>query len=287
MTAKDAEYARKIALEEERRMKNRQGNGGDEEMAYKLSEAEKIKLKKLKESEAKDRHLAKVIMEQDFNKYNSKYDSRNKRVDEEDLLAIQQIEIDRGNYNSTEAQYIAPRKISNERQPKPLPKGYSNHSKPAAQNSRSKHSPKNSKERSSEKKDRRKDQKRPQNGRKAENISKEFRSPRREYKAPAQYQSRPEAAVAYFPADRRRDSDGGQSTESFGEFYNPKERSPMRRYFFWNEFFSFKIFRVKSLDSILDSESVCADGPGMTVRIKPGVYQKTPAVQLAESEAQR
>ena len=214
-------------------MKNRRKNGPhgqDEEIAYKLSEAEKIKLKKLKESEAKDRHLAKVIMEQDFNKYNQKYENRNsRRVDEEDLLAIQQIEIDRGNYNSTEGQYIAPRKISHEKQPRPHGKSYSNHSKPA----RSKHSPKNSKERSE--RDRRKDQKRPQNvngGRKAENISKEFRSPRREYKAPAQYQSRPEAAVAYFPveaANRRRDSDGGQSTESFGEFYNPKERSPMRR----------------------------------------------------------
>ncbi|CBY39276.1 unnamed protein product [Oikopleura dioica] len=271
MTAKDAELARKIAQEEERKSKNLKHHS-DENMAYKLSEAEK--LKKLKEAEAKDRHLAKVIMEQDFNRYNQKYDNRNKRaVDKEDLLAIQQIEIDRGNYNA-DGNYITPRKISQE-----TPK------------QRSRHSPKDSKDRRKDDDRRRKEEdyrkredknaKSPKKNnskppRQAENISKEYRSPRREYKSPAQYQSRPEAAVAYFPVQsnlKGLDSDGGLSTESFGEFYNPKEKSPIRR--------------ARSMDSILDTESVCADGPGMTVRIKPGVYQKTPAVQLAEREAQR
>jgi len=287
MTAKDAELARKIAQEEERKSKNLKHHS-DENMAYKLSEAEKLKLKKLKEAEAKDRHLAKVIMEQDFNRYNKKYDNRSKRaVDKEDLLAIQQIEIDRGNYNA-DGNYITPRKISQE-----TPK------------QRSRHSPKDSKDRRKDDDRRRKEEdyrkredknaKSPKKNnskppRQAENISKEYRSPRREYKSPAQYQSRPEAAVAYFPVQsnlKGLDSDGGLSTESFGEFYNPKEKSPIRRFFEKCACFHNRDFRARSMDSILDTESVCADGPGMTVRIKPGVYQKTPAVQLAEREAQR
>lgn len=234
-TSKDAELARKIAIEEERRVKNHHSK--DENMAYKLSEAEKLRLKKLKEAEAKDRHLAKVIMEKDFNRYNQKYDNRSKRaVDKEDLLAIQQIEIDRGNYNAdVTTDYIAPRKISQET--------------PKQSSSRSRHSPKNSKDRRKDDDRRRREEghrkrenqhvkspKKNQNhpkSRQAENISKEYRSPRREYKSPAQYQSRPEPAVAYFPVQsnlRGLDSDGGHSTESFGEFYNPKEKSPMRRF---------------------------------------------------------
>lgn len=241
-TSKDAELARKIAIEEERRVKNHHSK--DENMAYKLSEAEKLRLKKLKEAEAKDRHLAKVIMEQDFNRYNQKYDNRSKRsVDKEDLLAIQQIEIDRGNYNAdVTTDYIAPRKISQET--------------PKQSSSKSRHSPKNSKDRrkDDDRRRREEDHRKRENqkvkspkknqshskSRQAENISKEYRSPRREYKSPAQYQSRPEPAVAYFPVQsnlRGLDSDGGHSTESFGEFYNPKEKSPMRRFVFEKSFF--------------------------------------------------
>ena len=46
-------------------------------------------------------------------------------------------------------------------------------------------------------------------------------------------------------------------------------------------------FRVQSLDSILDTESICADGRGMQIVIRPGVYQKTPPVQVAERDYYR
>ena len=47
------------------------------------------------------------------------------------------------------------------------------------------------------------------------------------------------------------------------------------------------IFRAMSLESILDSESVAADGGHVTLRIKPGVYQKRPDVVLAEIDHKR
>ena len=51
-------------------------------------------------------------------------------------------------------------------------------------------------------------------------------------------------------------------------------------------YFSF-IFRAMSLESILDSESVAADGGHVTLRVKPGVYQKRPEVVLAEIDHAR
>ena len=45
--------------------------------------------------------------------------------------------------------------------------------------------------------------------------------------------------------------------------------------------------RAMSLESILDSESVAADGGHVTLRIKPGVYQKRPDVVLAEMDYKR
>ena len=47
------------------------------------------------------------------------------------------------------------------------------------------------------------------------------------------------------------------------------------------------IFRAMSLESILDSESVAADGGRVSLRIKPGVYQKRPDVVLAEMDHKR
>ena len=47
------------------------------------------------------------------------------------------------------------------------------------------------------------------------------------------------------------------------------------------------IFRAMSLESILDSESVAADGGHVTLRVKPGVYQKRPEVVLAEIDHAR
>ena len=47
-------------------------------------------------------------------------------------------------------------------------------------------------------------------------------------------------------------------------------------------------FRIQSLDSILDTDSIPADGRGPEqIRIRPGVYQKTPEYQLAERDYYR
>ena len=45
--------------------------------------------------------------------------------------------------------------------------------------------------------------------------------------------------------------------------------------------------RAMSLDSILDTESVAVDQNQITLRIKPGVYQKRPDVIMAERDAAR
>lgn len=42
-----------------------------------------------------------------------------------------------------------------------------------------------------------------------------------------------------------------------------------------------------SLESILDTESVAVDQNQITLRIKPGVYQKRPDVIMAERDAAR
>jgi hypothetical protein len=68
-------------------------------------------------------------------------------------------------------------------------------------------------------------------------------------------------------------SDDGESVESFGEFRSPKTQVNPRR--------------AMSLESILDSESVAADGGHVTLRVKPGVYQKRPDVVLAEMDHRR
>jgi hypothetical protein len=41
------------------------------------------------------------------------------------------------------------------------------------------------------------------------------------------------------------------------------------------------------MESILDTQSICADGPGMQILIRPGVYQKTPPLQVAERDYYR
>ena len=45
--------------------------------------------------------------------------------------------------------------------------------------------------------------------------------------------------------------------------------------------------RAMSLESILDTESVAVDQNQITLRIKPGVYQKRPDVIMAERDAAR
>lgn len=271
-TQRDADFARKLAMEEERRQKPVKYQS-DEHLAAKLSESEKRRHRRERDESDKDRDLAKVIMEKDFRRYNKLHGPDKKRsIDGLDLLAIQQIEIDRGNYNSGPNKLTPPR-----RQPEQKSKSTGHdvrQKKTEAPRRRSdeKHDERN--RRHHRKDERKRHEKKPQKSHKAENVSKEFRTPKGQYKSPAQYQSRPGQAVAYFPEPQRQgDSDGGLSTESFGEFYNPKDNNPIRR--------------VRSFESILDTESVCADDTGMTVRIKPGVYQKTPAVQLAEREHAR
>ena len=47
------------------------------------------------------------------------------------------------------------------------------------------------------------------------------------------------------------------------------------------------MFRAMSLESILDTESVAADAGRITLRVKPGVYQKRPEVVYEEQERER
>ena len=49
----------------------------------------------------------------------------------------------------------------------------------------------------------------------------------------------------------------------------------------------YQIIRAMSLESILDTESVAVDQNQITLRIKPGVYQKRPDVIMAERDAAR
>ena len=81
---------------------------GDADLAVQLSQLEKEKQKRQRQKEAHDRRVAEELLERDFRKYtrlNGK--SGNHRISHEDLVAIQQIEIDRGNYN-VGADYIRP-----------------------------------------------------------------------------------------------------------------------------------------------------------------------------------
>jgi hypothetical protein len=199
-----------------------------------LSQLEKEKQKRQRHKEAHDRRVAQELLERDFRKYtrlNGK--SGNHRISHEDLVAIQQIEIDRGNYN-VGADYIRPappRETRNKRSPAKNAKPKSARPPPTQRN-----------------------------------VSKDFRPKKAHPLDPTI--GRPIPSVAQYP-----DSDGIESVESFGEFHSPKESFPVRR--------------IQSLDSILDTDSVCADGHGMNIRVQPGVYQKTPPVLVAERDYHR
>lgn len=73
---------------------------GDADLAVQLSELEKEKRRKIRRKEEEDRRYAERMLEKDFRKYARIHASREpQRVNHDDMLAIQQIEIDRGNYN--------------------------------------------------------------------------------------------------------------------------------------------------------------------------------------------
>ena len=72
---------------------------GDSDLAVQLSELEKEKRKRMKRKEEEDRRYAEQMLEKDFRKYARINGNNPARVHHEDMVAIQQIEIDRGNYN--------------------------------------------------------------------------------------------------------------------------------------------------------------------------------------------
>lgn len=256
ITKRDEELARRLAMEEEFDLLP---SMGDADLAVQLSELEKEKRRKIRRKEEEDRRYAERMLEKDFRKYARIHASREpQRVNHDDMLAIQQIEIDRGNYN-----------VGSDPIPEVRHKDYDRH----------KRSPQKPKHRQPPIKSAEKSKTKPPSGQRngskppsgQRNLSKDFRQKKAHPLDPTiARQQIP--SVAHFPDYNRNpaDSDGIESVESFGEFHSPKENFPARR--------------VQSLDSILDTESVCADGRGMDVIIRPGVYQKTPPVQVAERD---
>ena len=153
----------------------------------------------------------KRMLEKDFKKYAQIHNKNsNMRVSHEDLVAIQQIEFDRGNYNiGSDQPRFAPR-----------PTTKTNRTPPRSSHDHQKKTP-----RSAEKA--RKKTHPPPSGQR--NLSKEFR-PKKSH--PLDPTIRPQDyhnSVAHFPGPVM-EGDGVESVESFGEFHSPKELMPMRRF---------------------------------------------------------
>ena len=153
-------------------------------------------------------------MNNDFKKYQKKFVdptrpeiTRNKQPQIDDLLAIQQIEIDRGNYNKD---YIRPAI-----EPK------SNKSRPAVE-------PKSKKSNRNRKNDRNRNS--PQkNGRNRAHLN----QPMIHQNIEAMSQRQPATSHRMIHPgmnhNRLSDDDGTGSVESFGEFHSPKATVPSRR----------------------------------------------------------
>jgi len=92
----DEELARRLAMEEEFDLLP---TIGDADLAVQLSELEKEKRKRIKRKEDEDRKYAEKMLERDFRKYARINGKNETHVNPDDMRAIQQIEIDRGNYN--------------------------------------------------------------------------------------------------------------------------------------------------------------------------------------------
>ena len=95
---KDEEIARRLAAEEEDNLHPNPDD--DESLAIRLANKEREKAERKKRQHEEDRKIAQRMLEKDFGKYQRMNNhSRPKSANIDDLLAIQQIELDRGNYN--------------------------------------------------------------------------------------------------------------------------------------------------------------------------------------------
>ena len=95
---KDEEIARRLAAEEEDNLHPNPDD--DESLAIRLANKEREKAERKKRQDEEDRKIAQRMLEKDFGKYQRMNNhSRPKSANIDDLLAIQQIELDRGNYN--------------------------------------------------------------------------------------------------------------------------------------------------------------------------------------------
>ena len=95
---KDEEIARRLAAEEEDNLHPNPDD--DESIAIRLANKEREKAERKKRQDEEDRKIAQRMLEKDFGKYQRMNNySRPKSANIDDLLAIQQIELDRGNYN--------------------------------------------------------------------------------------------------------------------------------------------------------------------------------------------
>ena len=95
---KDEEIARRLAAEEEDNLHPNPDD--DESLAIRLANKEREKAERKRRQDEEDRKIAQRMLEKDFGKYQRMNNhSRPKSANIDDLLAIQQIELDRGNYN--------------------------------------------------------------------------------------------------------------------------------------------------------------------------------------------
>ena len=95
---KDEEIARRLAAEEEDNLHPNPDD--DESLAIRLANKEREKAERKKRQDEDDRKMAQRMLEKDFGKYQRMNNhARPKSANIDDLLAIQQIELDRGNYN--------------------------------------------------------------------------------------------------------------------------------------------------------------------------------------------